>query len=405
MSLKYFETRIEKLLNFIILKVLDIIQTIVLRTSYFLFSFFRDDDIGWVVGTDEVAGVLESIADSLPKSRSVNLSVPNLRQSNFAISISGFGRLHMLKRMLLGPIILGRLANHSNQFFYIWSRGFLVNRSSEFRFLKQRNKMIALMFCGDDIRSPKLHRELCERMNRRTFVNQGFYLNPPGGSEKYEAEKKLIAGDAETFADVIFNAPICQSSYLSRHSTKVVDAHGYISIRAEDFCWSDEKFEAQILRIVHAPSSEAVKGTAYVRAAITELLNERNDFVYIELQNKKHQDVIKILHESHICLNQFLSFGTGVLGVEAMASRCATLMSADHRLEPSIPKPAMGISPWLVTGVDDIYNNVKNLLDNRNILEEFADNGFNYAVANYSRDAARRTLLQNLVEHGFDVNE
>ena len=392
-------------MKFLLLKVIGVFQALVLRASFFLYQFVPADEIQWVVGTDEVAGVLESVSDSLPNSKSINLSVPDLRQSKYAITISGIGKVHMLKRTLLGPIILGRLANQSNQFFYIWSRGFLFNRSSEFKFLKKRGKKIALMFCGDDIRSPKLHRELCERMNRRTFVNQGIYLDPIGGQEKYEAEKKKIAEEAERFADIIFNAPVCQSSYLSTHSPKVVDAHAHISIRDEDFCRSDKKFGAQILRIVHAPSSEAVKGTIFVRAAINKLSRERDDFEYVEIQNMKHQDVIKNLHESHICLNWFLSFGMGVLGVEGMAARCATLMSADPLLEPSIPKPARHTVPWLVTGADEIYDNLKSLLDNRNLLVSYAEDGFKYAEANYSRTAARNRLTQNLAQYGFDVNE
>ena len=387
-----------------LLSAVEILQVIILWTSYLVFRAFPSNKKKWVVGTDEVAGVLESVARVLPNSYSVNLSAPGLRHGTYSLTISGNGRTRILKRIFLGPVILGFLANQTGQFFYIGSIGFLFNRSNEFRFLKRHNKKIAVMFCGDDIRSPKLHRELCEKLNRKTFVNQGFYICPPGGPEKYEQLKKEIAMETEKFADLIFNAPLCQSSYLSQNSKKVKYAHGFAAICDERFLYDTSKFKDAVIKVVHAPSSEAVKGTTYVRDAIKRLSSERTDFVYIELQNTEHNEVLKTLQQAHICLNQFLSFGTGILGIESLASHCATLMSADPNMEPSIPSPKGGAIPWLVTQVDDIYSNLKLLLDNRDLLIDYAEAGFMYARDNYSDVASKHRLTCSLAEYGFDVN-
>lgn len=376
-----------------------------LGISYFLFQLAPRNKKQWVVGTDEIAGVLESLSRALPDSYSVNLSAPGLRKGQYSLTISGRDRVRIFKRIFFGPVILGYLANQTDQFFYIWSRGFLVNRSSELRFLKRHGKKIAVMFCGDDIRSPKLHRELCQKLNRKTFTTQGFYLDPPGGVDGYEGLKREIAREAETYADVIFNAPLCQSSYLSQESLKVVSAHGFISIEPENFCPSHKKFDETVLKIIHAPSSEAVKGTAEVRKAINRLSSERDDFIYIELTNSKHEYVIQTLKSAHISLNQFLSFGTGVFGIESMAARCVTLMSANPDLEPSIPMWNYDGAPWVVTSIDEIYENLKVLLDDRDLLKTYSERGFAYAMHNYSHKAAKERLLVNLDRFGFTTNE
>jgi len=391
-----------KLLRLLAIKSLNVIQLTLLAASYAVTRYLPRKSYSWVVGPDEVAGVLRGISQALPDNYSVNLSLPGLRPHQYSYSINS-GPLVLARRLIIGPILLGSLMNQSDQFFYIWNRGFLFNRSREFWFLKRKNKRIALMFCGDDIRSPQLHSDFCQSLGRDSFVNYDFYLNPPGGIKEYERLQKMTASDAEKFADIVFNAPNCQTSYLSSDSSKIIMAHGFIAISVDDFCYDDSKFDDAKIKVVHAPSSMAVKGTSYVRDAIAQLSSERNDFDYIELQGVPHDEVIKTLHGAHVCLNQFLSFGTGVLGIEAMASRCATLMSADPELEPSIPRSPQGENPWVITNTSQIYENLKMLLDNRKMLKNISDNGFNYALQHYETTKANQRLRDSLTSHGFAV--
>jgi glycosyltransferase involved in cell wall biosynthesis len=246
---------------------------------------------------------------------------------------------------------------------------------------------------------------MCNDLGRDTFVNYGFYLDPPGGAEEYEKLQLATAREAEMYGDVIFNAPVCQSSYLTDDSDKLVYSHGFISIDDDQFCYNIAKFDDEIITIVHAPTSMAIKGTPFVREAINRLRQERSDFVYLELQNTSHHEVIEKLHSAHICLNQFFSFGTGVLGVEAMASRCATLMSADPNIEPSIPLPDSGATPWMITQSQDIYDNVKLLLNDRLKLKKIADEGFEYALENYSLTSSSKRLRDSLIRHGFEIKD
>ena len=386
------------------IRLIKFAQFVLLITSFQLFRLFNLKKITWVVGPDELAGVLQGVATALPDSYSVNLSTSSLRHESYDFTL-GSGPLHEFRRLLFGPLLLGYLANKTDQFYYIWNRGFLFDRTREFRFLKEHDIRLAIMFCGDDIRSPVLHSSFCKELGRDSFVNYDFYVNPPGGKAVYEERQRATALDADSFADVIFNAPVCQTSYLPSNSSKLVAAHGFIAIADRDFCYDSTKLNDQVLKVVHAPSSMAVKGTAFVREAINRLSLERDDFVYYELNGVPHPEVLKVLQASHVCLNQFLSFGTGVLGIEALASRCATLMSADPKLEPSIPTPHLGQIPWLITGPQDIYENLRLILDDRELLKQLANSGFDYALEHYSLANARDRLRDSLTVHGFECSD
>ena len=59
--------------------------------------------------------------------------------------------------------------NVSKVFFYVWDEGFLIERSRELKYLKQKKKKIIILFCGDDIRSPKLSLEYSNKRGLENF--------------------------------------------------------------------------------------------------------------------------------------------------------------------------------------------------------------------------------------------
>ena len=62
-----------------------------------------------------------------------NLKANNLKY-NFLINIDN-KFLRYFYSIFYGPILLGYLSNKANNFFYIWSRGFLLNRNFDFKIL------------------------------------------------------------------------------------------------------------------------------------------------------------------------------------------------------------------------------------------------------------------------------
>ncbi len=72
------------------------------------------------------------------------------------------------------------------------------------------------------------------------------------------------------------------------------------------------------LRIVHAPTRPAFKGSRYVEAAITSL-KRQYPIDYISVQKKSHQEALRIYASADVIIDQLLCGSYGVLTVEAMA--------------------------------------------------------------------------------------
>ena len=104
--------------------------------------------------------------------------------------------------------------------------------------------------------------------------------------------------------------------------------------------------------------------------------------------------VLKELRSAHIVLNQFYAFVPGLFGVEAMASHCALLTSADRAIEPTLPEGAN--DAWIVTKYWEIYENLKLLLDNRAELKSVADRGYDWAYKN-CRASVSAQIVKDIV--------
>lgn len=284
---------------------------------------------------------------------------------------------------LLGPIILGRLLNRAQGFLYLGQLGFLPisdrnYREFEFRFIKSRGRALACYFVGSDIRSPVLMRELAERTGLANLGNHLGAANPIFDTQTYDDSKRRIAAVADSFADVVFSASVDQLSYLQRPT------HPITYFYPDEKFFSDESKFDSLERpvIVHAPSNPVIKGTSLVRSAIERLRSEGYNFEYVELAGVGNDVVRSELRRAHIALNQFYAFIPGVFGIEALASGCAVLMSSDETIEPDLPVGSN--QAWVVTRYDEVYGNLKRLLDEPALLLPQARRGREWALENVS---------------------
>lgn len=350
----------------------------------------------WAVGLDELAANVHNISMALGDTVSVSMSQhPFYSYSyDYALPARVNGRyLRNLVRVVYSPILLGYLCHRVNGFFYVAGSGYLLTefdgRSREFRFLKSRGLNVACFFCGSEIRSVWLMNQLSKDMGRDTITSYQSIAAPGFDDEHLETSRMKLAASADEHADHIFNAPVDQISYLRR----VV--HPCIYFYPESgFRRNDAKF-AHIgpVKVVHGPSSPLIKGTPLVRAAIKKLQMEGYVFEYHELIGVSNQVMLEALVGAHVVLNEFYAFTPGQFGVEAMASHCALITSADDRIETTIPPG--GNDAWMVTEYWNIYDNLKRLLDDHALIKRYADAGFEWASENcsYQKSAARIKAL------------
>ncbi len=352
--------------------------------------------VSWVVGTVEIASMVAQFARAVPDSYSAVLA-PN-RYYDFVYDFEirpGPGA--RLRYWFLAPWEFGRLAATARGFVYVGANGFLLDevddRDWEFGFLRRHGIPVVCLFTGSDIRSPVLMRRFQERTGHETIVTYLDQVSPVLASPGYDDLRRRIAVVADRHASLVFTAAVDQLSYLERPT----EPFPYF-FPDGDVVESTAKHEAPGRRIVvHAPSSPIIKGTQVVRAAVARLRSEGYDFEYRELVGVPNSEVLAALREAHIVLNEFYAFVPGVFGVEAMASGCALLTSADETIETDLPPGSN--SAWVVTTAGDVQENLRRLLDRPELIGPQAAAGLDWVRehATVSASGARiRRLLDAL---------
>jgi hypothetical protein len=356
-------------------------QKILLIISYHFFKIVVSKrNITWVVGVDEIASTVKYISEAMPNSYSVSLSKNRFYEFEYDFSLvpKGYYKFDLIKRSIVGPILLGYLLNNAKGFLYIFSTGFLLDhidsRDYEFAYIKRKNKKLVCWFVGNDIRSLKKMIDFSKKTKIDLAANYYSFTGLDRLSVGYDNSKKLVARVADQHADLVFNYDFDQMSYLKKKSLP-----NFYFYPDSNFYRNDLNFINQSdVIVVHAPSAPVIKGTQLVRAAVDRLLTEGYKFKYVEFIEKSNSEIVEQLKDANIVLNEFYSFAPGVFGIEAMASHCALLTSAYEEIEPSLP--AGSDKAWMVTKHYEIYDNLKALLDSPLLVKQYADAGYEWAL-------------------------
>ncbi len=332
----------------------------------------------FTIGVDEIAKNVYNLKRTLEDAYSVSLRAHQYYDLDYDFTLSKYRKWE-----LVSPVLLAYLSNVTDVFIYIWYTGYLADRAYDFSFLKNKGVKIVAIFAGDDIRSIKQCRQYYAARDMDCHCNYYGSMNPVFDTEDYEREKMRIMEVAERYCDVIFGARYGQFPYSKR------EMHPFIyMIDIDGFHVESNKFkDMDNITILHAPSSPIIKGTPLVRAAIKKLKTEGYRFEYIELINISNSEVRALLLKSHIVLNQFYAVNPGLFGIEAMASGTAVLMSADPDSNPDIPPE--GKDAWIITPYWEIYDKLKMLLDNTELIEDYAVRGRVFVEDNYTFKKAR----------------
>jgi hypothetical protein len=373
-------------------------QKLILFLSFFFYSikkkifYQKKKEISWVLGVVENAAVLKHLSLSIPNCYSVCLKKDSFYEDfNYDYFLTkNNSYLSDLKILFFGPILLGRLINEAQGFFYIWSTRFLINHIDEgffeYKFLKKRKKKIVLFFIGSDIRSPSNAIKMAQERGDEVTANFFYLANPNLLSLDHEIKIKKRVLAAEKFSDQIYTSRIDQISYFKRETLPAIKSYP-----DQLFVKNLEKFDGlKITKIFHAPSSPIIKGTQLIRAAITRLKKENYKFEYKEANFLKNSLILEELKSTHIVLDQFYSHDLGIFSVEAMANCCVLMNSADENIETDLPKGSN--DAWVVTKNYEIYDKLKFLLDNAHVQAEYAEKGYNWALQHTSQSAASKKL-------------
>jgi hypothetical protein len=157
------------------------------------------------------------------------------------------------------------------------------------------------------------------RLARQSNARNDVTMCRPGGCSIYETCLTSIDAARQTMIDTIL--PLCdQVFYLNPELANFI-GHGmflpYANVDVETVVPVETRRPGP-LRILHAPSNDAIKGSPLIEAAIAELRSEF-DFDYIAVRNMPHAEAMALYRDADLVIDQILAGWYGGFAVEVMA--------------------------------------------------------------------------------------
>lgn len=135
------------------------------------------------------------------------------------------------------------------------------------------------------------------------------------------------------------------------------------------------------VRVAHGPSNRTIKGTRYIVEAVEELARRGYNTELVMVENKPHEEALKIYAACDVAVDQVLVGSYGLFAVETMALGKPTMcyLRDDVKTHYPQPCPVIPVSP-------------ENLVD---ILEQWATHPEWWA----ERGAAGRKYVREVHDH------
>lgn len=187
-------------------------------------------------------------------------------------------------------------------------------------------------------------------------------------------------------------AKYCDLTVVGDHSLLPYSTKSLVVKQAIDlikFPYIDNKNKNGKIKIVHAPSNADKKGTKYVMFTIEKLKNENGHFEFILVENKTNEEALEIYKEADIIIDQLLLESHGVFAIECMALGKPVLC----RIHEEFTKCYSGL-PIMSTDPNNLYNNLKLLIENQELRRELGERGRKYVEEVHDSKKVAKQLLE-----------
>lgn len=349
-----------------------------------------------VICGSEIALNIYNISKHFSNSTSINFK--KNKYYNVKYDFNGY---NFLFNIFYLPIIFGYVINLSNNFYYIWIDGFFLDIKYDLVILKKIfNKKIITITCGDDYRSIKLSNEFYKKMGIDYSTFYYDQINKVYFTETYDNEKRRLGELFSKYGDIVFSVDYDPITYLT-----IKKSPPFFTFNFNEYKFNNSKFKnIEKIKIIHAPSSPIIKGTQLVRAAIKKLELEGYIFEYEEIIGKPNEYVKEALANSHILINHLYCINSpGLLGLEGMASKNAVLQSNSLKYMNNMDVTDIDEDCWVITGYWEVYDKLKWLLDNPELIEGYAERGRAFVERHYTIEKAREKFYKIFRENGIEI--
>ena len=147
------------------------------------------------------------------------------------------------------------------------------------------------------------------------------------------------------------------------------------------------------IRVLHAPSNPAVKGTTLFERAVAQLKSEGVALEYIKLMGKTHDEVLRLMESVDIIADQFLIGWYGVLTTEALMMGKPVLVY----IRPDVVENTWGTDKDLpivnVQSYEEMVSQLKRLVTDAKFRTEVGKRARAYALKSHGVDSQVGNLI------------
>lgn len=246
--------------------------------------------------------------------------------------------------------------------------------------LKALGKKLYFLFCGCDVRDSKL---TITKYRFSACANCWPMLCSPNRSAAIEA--------AERYADAIFVTTPDLLEFVpgSVLLPQPIDLEAFEVVREQALLQSKQVANGGPIRIAHAPSNQAIKGTKFLISAVESLREQGHSVELLLVEGKSYAEAMSICASADIVVDQLLVGAYGQYAVEMMALGKPVICYIREDLRNFYPAEL----PIISANIDNIENILKGLLRDRDQWINLGARGLDYVKRHHdSVTVAKRAL-------------
>lgn len=282
--------------------------------------------------------------------------------------------------VLRGLKYFWRFLCQHNAFIFLYGQS-LLPHNLDLPILKLLGKKIIMWFIGSDLRDYEALKAAAEKAGLKYYWGKDI---PEEIKRKSDVKvKKRMIRRVGRYVDYIISYPSISQLLTTKYYLILVPVDIY-NIRYNNIPNPKPL-------IVHAPTDDTKKGTSYIVEAVEQLKKEGYDFEFCLFQNSPNKVVREALSKADIAVDQLFETLGGVFAIESMAAGCAVLGGNIPEVS-GYPREL----PIIHTDPDNIYQNLKLLLDNPKLRQELGEKGRKYVEKYHDASKIASDILQLL---------
>ena len=252
--------------------------------------------------------------------------------------------------------ILNNLIKEHDLFIFIWKT--LLPDQRDLEIIKNQGKKIISVYVGSDIRYAQAH-------------EQEFNVNIKLWDNAYQGnlnKKMKMLRMGEYYSDLILSVPDQSGLALRPYN------HLYLPFSPKEITHSIP--DNQVLKVLHIPSNNSIKGSKVIIETIQELKNEGIPLELTTLSGVSNKTVLEQLTKADVLVDELYLHGPGALGLEAMSAGCAVATRYLEKYKEVFSPPVCHIDET------SIYTNLKKLFTNREYRLKLSEKGRQFVEQN-----------------------